>query len=125
MEINTLRESFSFLFSVWLYSPLDLGRFFSFLILYTVARTPWRGDQPFARPLPTHRQHKHRINAHRHPCREWDTNLRPSIRASEDGSCLRPHGHCDRALKKLAGKIRLDRVINQDIRQRHGTQPIG
>jgi hypothetical protein len=28
---------------------------FSFLILYTVGRTPWRGDQPVARPLPTHR----------------------------------------------------------------------
>jgi hypothetical protein len=34
---------------------LDLGRFFSFLILYTVGRTPWTGDQPVARPLSTHR----------------------------------------------------------------------
>jgi hypothetical protein len=34
---------------------LDFGRFFSFLILYTVGRTPWRGDQPVARPLRTHR----------------------------------------------------------------------
>jgi hypothetical protein len=34
---------------------LDLGYFFSFLILYTVGRTPWTGDQPVARPLPTHR----------------------------------------------------------------------
>jgi hypothetical protein len=42
--------------TVWLYSPLlDLGRFFSFLILFTAFRTPWTGDQPFARPLPTHR----------------------------------------------------------------------
>jgi hypothetical protein len=32
---------------------LNLGRFFSFLILYTVGRTPWTGDQPVARPLPT------------------------------------------------------------------------
>jgi hypothetical protein len=39
---------------LWLYSPLlELGRFFSFLIPYTVARTPWTGDQPVARPLPT------------------------------------------------------------------------
>jgi hypothetical protein len=34
-----------------------------FLILYTVGRTPWTGDQPLARPLPTHRrtqtQNKH------------------------------------------------------------------
>jgi hypothetical protein len=48
----------------WLYCLLlDLGRFFSFLILYTVSSTPWTGDQPVARCLPAHTgQHKHRIN---------------------------------------------------------------
>jgi hypothetical protein len=41
---------------LWLYSPLlDLSRFFCFLILYKVCRTPWTGNQPVARPLPTHR----------------------------------------------------------------------
>jgi hypothetical protein len=41
---------------LWLYSPLlGLGRFFSFLIFYTVGRTPWTGGQSFASPLPTHR----------------------------------------------------------------------
>jgi hypothetical protein len=54
---------------------LDLGRFLSFLILYTVGRTPWTGDQPVARPLPTYRttetQNK---RAHKHPCLEWDSN---------------------------------------------------
>jgi hypothetical protein len=34
---------------------LDLGRFFSFLILYTVGRIICTGDQPVARPLPTQR----------------------------------------------------------------------
>jgi hypothetical protein len=34
---------------------LDLGRFFRFLVLYTVGRTPWTEDQPVARPLPTRR----------------------------------------------------------------------
>jgi hypothetical protein len=39
-----------------LYSPLlGPGRFFSFVILYTVGRIPWTGDQPVARLLPTHR----------------------------------------------------------------------
>jgi hypothetical protein len=39
-----------------LYSPLlGLGHFFSFLIFYTVVRTPWTGDQPVTRPLPAHR----------------------------------------------------------------------
>jgi hypothetical protein len=32
-----------------------LTAFFSFLILYTVCRTPWKEDQSVARPLPTHR----------------------------------------------------------------------
>jgi hypothetical protein len=49
---------------LWLYRPLlVLGRFYSFVILYTVGRTPWTGDQPVERPLPTHRttqtQNKH------------------------------------------------------------------
>jgi hypothetical protein len=45
----------SFFLSLWPYSPLDLSRFFTFLILYTVGRTPWTGDQPVAKPLHTHR----------------------------------------------------------------------
>jgi hypothetical protein len=45
----------SIFFSLWLYSPLNSGRFFNFLILYTVGRIPWTGDQPIAMPLPTHR----------------------------------------------------------------------
>jgi hypothetical protein len=41
---------------LWLYSPLlDLRRFFSVSMFYTVGRTPWSGNQPVARPLPTHR----------------------------------------------------------------------
>jgi hypothetical protein len=48
--------------SLRLYSPWTLAAFFSFLIQYTVGRTPWKGDQPVARPQPTHRttqtQHK-------------------------------------------------------------------
>jgi hypothetical protein len=34
---------------------VDLGRLFTSLILYTVGRTPWTGDQSVARPLTTHR----------------------------------------------------------------------
>jgi hypothetical protein len=40
-------------FSFFLFSLC--GRFFSFLILYTVSRTSWTGDQPVTGPLPTHR----------------------------------------------------------------------
>jgi hypothetical protein len=39
-----------------LYSPLlGLGRFFSFLIFYTVGMTPWTGDLRVVRPLPAYR----------------------------------------------------------------------
>jgi hypothetical protein len=44
-----------------LYSIMVLRAFvgpwphFQFLYLYAVGRTPWTGDQPVARPLPTHR----------------------------------------------------------------------
>jgi hypothetical protein len=48
-----------------------------FLILYTDGMTPLTGYHPVARPLPTHR-----INAHIHPCLEWDSNPRPQ-RSSE------------------------------------------
>jgi hypothetical protein len=49
---------------LWLYSHLlDLGSFFSFLILHTVCRTPWTGDQPVAKPQPTHRTRQW-INVH-------------------------------------------------------------
>jgi hypothetical protein len=52
----------------WLYSRLlGPGCFFSFVILYTVGRTPWTGDQSVTRPLLTHR----------YPCLKWDSNPRP------------------------------------------------
>jgi hypothetical protein len=40
---------------LWLYSTLLRLAVFGFLILHTVGRTLWTEDQPFARPLPTHR----------------------------------------------------------------------
>jgi hypothetical protein len=76
-------SSYLLLLLIWLDGPsLRLGRFFSFLIPYTVGRTPWAGNQPVAGPLLHKEQHKHRINAHRHPCLEWDSNPR-SQRPSE------------------------------------------
>jgi hypothetical protein len=50
-----LMSQFILLFSLFLYNPLHFGRFFRFLFLYTDCRTPWTGDQPVVRPLPTHR----------------------------------------------------------------------
>jgi hypothetical protein len=51
-------------------SPLlGPGRHFSFIILYTVSRTPRTEDRPFARPLLTHR-----IAAQSYPRIELDSN---------------------------------------------------
>jgi hypothetical protein len=40
--------------------------------------------------------HKHRINADKHPCVKWDSNLRPQCFSEQDISFLRPRGHWDR-----------------------------
>jgi hypothetical protein len=40
-----------------------------------VGRTPWTGDQPVARPLPTHRTTRtQNKRTHRQPCLDWDSN---------------------------------------------------
>jgi hypothetical protein len=73
---------------------VGLWPLFIFLIFYTVGRTSWTGNKSVARPLPAHTgQHKHRINADRHPCLKWDMG--------EVNSCFRPRGHCDRRLRGL------------------------
>jgi hypothetical protein len=92
-----MRPTETVVFFLWLYSFLDFGRFFSFVILYTGGRTPWTGDQPFARPLSTPRttqtQKKTHTDIHvSNGIRSQD----PSALAGEDGSCLRTRGHCDR-----------------------------
>jgi hypothetical protein len=65
-----------------------------FLNSKTVGRNPWTGDQPVARPLPT-QDNANRINANIHALNGIRTHD-PSVRASEDSSCLRPRSHCDR-----------------------------
>jgi hypothetical protein len=49
-------------------------------------------------------QHKHRINAHRHYALSGIRTHDPSFRGSEDGSCLRPRGYCDRLCGALWSK---------------------
>jgi hypothetical protein len=59
---------------LWLYSHLlDLGGLFSFLIFDTVCRTPWTGDQPFAKPLSAHRTTQ---TQNKYLCLKWDWNRR-------------------------------------------------
>jgi hypothetical protein len=57
-------------------------------------------------------QHKHRINAHTQTSmpRVIRTH-KPSARAGEDRSCLRPRGHCDRLASERAKTVHaLDRA---------------
>jgi hypothetical protein len=67
-------------------------------LFYTDGRIPWTSDQSIARPLPTHRTtqtQNERTHTDIHALRGIRTHD-PSIRASEDSSCLRPRGRCDR-----------------------------
>jgi hypothetical protein len=51
------------------------------------------------RKTATHKwEHKHRINAHRHPCLEWGSNPRTQFRVGEDGHALR-RGHTERYVR--------------------------
>jgi hypothetical protein len=91
----------------------SVKRFLSlhFLNPKTVGRTPWTGDQPVARPLPTQdstntEQRKTVIHA-LSGIRTYD----PSVRASEDSSCFRPRGQCER--RKLYRREKLAPVGNR------------
>jgi hypothetical protein len=77
MALYPRRQNFpSFISFLHTYSPCGPWPLFQFLNLYTTLRTPWAEDQPVVRPLPTHNTTQ-RINAHRHPCPEWDSNPWP------------------------------------------------
>jgi hypothetical protein len=61
-----------------IYSPLlDHCRYFSFLILYAVGRTPWTGGSARRKAATcTQDSTKHRLKTRRHPCLKWDSNPR-------------------------------------------------
>jgi hypothetical protein len=66
------------------------------LELQRVGRTPWTVDQPVARPLPTQdNTYTEETLTDIHASSGIRTHD-PSVRASEDISCLRRRGHCDR-----------------------------
>jgi hypothetical protein len=88
----------------WLYSPLlDPGLFSSFVIIFTqtVGRLG-RVIRPSQGSYLHTGQHKHRKNAHTdiHSLSGIRTHD-PTVRASEDSSCLRRRSHCDRHLLLL------------------------
>jgi hypothetical protein len=83
--------------STALVGPRPLLRFRN--LFYTNGRSPWTSDQPVARPL-----HTHRTTQTRHKCTQTSMpwmGFEPTNPASEDSSCLRPCGHCDRRIQPL------------------------
>jgi hypothetical protein len=81
-------------------APLGSGLcLFSFMIIFTDGRTPWKSDQLVARPVPKHRatqtqnKHIHTLNIH-DLCGNRTHDL--CFRASEDSACPRPLGYRDR-----------------------------
>jgi hypothetical protein len=73
---------------------------------WTVGRTPWTSDQLVARPLPKHRRAKTQNKQIYTPNIHAVSGIRthdPSVRASEDCSCLRPRGYCDRQVALILG----------------------
>jgi hypothetical protein len=65
----------------------------------TYGRTPWTSDQPAARPLPKRRTTQTKNKRIHTPTIHALSGIRthdPSVRASENSSCFRPSGCCDR-----------------------------
>jgi hypothetical protein len=74
--------------------PWPLLRFHN--LFHTDDRTPWTSDKPVASLYLYTGQHKHRINAYTDIHALSGIRIHdPSVRASEDSSCLRPRGHRD------------------------------
>jgi hypothetical protein len=71
----------------------DLGRFFSFLIYTKSAGLLWRWISPSQGRYLHIEQHKHRMNAHRHPCLKWHSKSKSQWSKGEDFSCLTPSDH--------------------------------
>jgi hypothetical protein len=80
----------------------SLGRYSSFVDSghgeYILGRTPWRVDQPVARPLPTHGSTQAQNKCTQTSMPPVGFEPRISVGAGEDSPCLRPRAHCDRLM---------------------------
>jgi hypothetical protein len=77
---------------------MNLGRFFSFLIFYTVGGTPWTGDRSAARPLPTLGTTQTRNKRTQHPYLKWDSTHDPSVQTGEAVHALDELAHLQQSL---------------------------
>jgi hypothetical protein len=87
--------------STALFWALGSGLLFSFVIIFSqTVVLLGRVISPSQGHYLNTGQHKHRINAHTYIHALSGIRTKdPSDRASEDSSCLRPRGHCDRHVK--------------------------
>jgi hypothetical protein len=77
----------------------------------TFGRTPWTGDQPDARPLPTQdNTTKKNAETHIHAPIGIRTH-NPSVPTAEDSTCLRRRGHWDRLPSRYAN-LMLSKIKN-------------
>jgi hypothetical protein len=74
---------------------LGLGYFFRFLILYTAGRTTCMEISSSQGRYILTGQHNHKPNTHRHPCFEWDLNLRTPAFKRAKTVRTSPRGHSD------------------------------
>jgi hypothetical protein len=102
--------------SVWLHSPVILGRFFSFLIHTQSVGLLRRRDQPVARPLPTHRTH---IGIH---VSSGIRNQDPSVRTGETVHALDRAATVMRNINKLCGQ-RQCRCYSKTLRNKSPSEP--
>jgi hypothetical protein len=78
------------------------------MILQTVDRTPWTGDQPVARTLLT--EDNTNREKRTHPYLEWDSN--PPIAVPARAEAFRPHDHYKCTNMKATGNLQLNNEEN-------------
>jgi hypothetical protein len=79
------------------------------IYFWIFGKTPWTGDRPVARPLPTQDSTTQK-NADTHPCFEQDSNAR-----SQCSSGWRPRGHWDRLKKDIFGHLMTTIYLNSRV----------
>jgi hypothetical protein len=108
---------------LWLYNHCGSWPFFQFLKIYTVGLLG-RGISPSQGHYLHTEQHKHRINAHRHPCLGWNSNPRSQCSSGRRRLVPGPRVQCDRLNADSVGKINsrsTKRVLNGPYKLRRFT----